>query len=83
MTSTLKSALHSLSAGPPGQLADLVGNVGQVLLGVPHEAGDAVLDHLGHRSPTQGQDGRAAGHRLRHRQAERLGPVNGEEQRAR
>ena len=48
---------------------------------VHDEAGDAVVDHLGDRAAAERHHRRAAGHRFDHHQAERLGPVDGEQQR--
>src|SRR5205823_1828387 len=44
------------------------------------EPRDAVLDDFGHRTTVEGDNRRAAGHRLDHHEAERLGPVDREEQ---
>ena len=48
---------------------------------VHDEAGHAVVDHLGHRAAVERDHRRAAGHRLDHHQAERLRPVDREQQR--
>ena len=43
----------------------------------------AIVDHLGHRAAVERDHRRAAGHRLDHHQAERLRPVDREQQRMR
>src|SRR6266542_6854779 len=43
-------------------------------LAVDDQAGHAMLDDFGHRAAAEGDHRRAAGHRLDHNQAERLGP---------
>ena len=43
--------------------------------------GHAFVDHLGHRAAAPRDHRRAAGHRLDHHEAERLGPVDREQQR--
>src|SRR5258707_3342442 len=48
---------------------------------VDDEAGAAVFDQFGHRAVRPGDHRRAAGHRLDHGEAERLGPVDRKEQR--
>ena len=48
---------------------------------VDHVAGYPIVDHFGHRAVPERQNGRAAGHRLDHDQAEWLRPVDGKEQR--
>ena len=50
---------------------------------VDDHAGDPFVDDLGHRAATKGEHRRAAGHRLDHRQSERLRPVDREQQRSR
>ena len=47
---------------------------------VHEEAGLAVLDDLRRRAAAEGHHRRAAGHGLDHHQAERFGPVDGEQQ---
>ena len=78
---------HRLSGESRGLPTALVGvDLGDPLGGLAHlvdvvadEPGDAVLDHLGHRTAPQRDDGGAGGQGLDHHQAERLGPVAGEE----
>ena len=45
-----------------------------------HETGEADVDDLRDRSPVIGEDRRTAGHRLDHDEAERLGPINRNQQ---
>ncbi len=55
----------------------------QLFLVVVDEAGAAVRHHLGDRAAAARQHRGAAGHRFDHHQAERLGPIDREDQRAR
>ena len=48
---------------------------------VADETRDAVVEDLGNRAAANGHDRRATGERLDHHQAERLGPVDREQQR--
>src|SRR5438552_212474 len=43
---------------------------------VDDEAGDALVDHLGHRPATAGDHRRPTGHRFDHREAEGLGELD-------
>ncbi len=53
------------------------------LVNIVHNgAGDAVLHNFGHRSAAEGENRRAAGHRLDHDEAERFWPIDREQQRA-
>jgi len=47
---------------------------------VTHESRDAVHDHFWHGAALGGDHRRATGHRLDHRQAERLRPMDGEDE---
>src|SRR5437588_12111417 len=40
------------------------------------KAGYSVIDHLRHRAGLEGNDGRAAGHRLDHDETERFWPID-------
>ena len=62
--------------GPPGGLHGFVHRIHQI-------AGHPVLDDLGRGAAAERHHRRAAGHGLDHHQTERLGPVDGEQQRLR
>jgi len=45
------------------------------------ETSASIIYHLGHGTPSKGNDRRPAGHRFDHHEAERLRPVNRKQQR--
>ncbi|CAM2163741.1 hypothetical protein BO443_120084 [Burkholderia orbicola] len=65
------------------QAVDPVQRADRALHVLDDEAGHAVLDHFRHGAAVERDDRRAAGHRLDHHQAERLRPVDREQQRLR
>src|SRR5437764_2462405 len=72
-----------LEAGPYTasiELAEPSDGVDRLRLPLDDEPGDALVDHLRHRAGSKRDDRRTAGHRLDHDQAERLGPIDGEQQ---
>src|SRR5690348_2044259 len=60
---------------------DFADRGGRGLQAVDDAAGDAILQHLRDRAAVPGDDRGSAGHRLDHHQAERLRPVDREQQR--
>ena len=73
-----KPLLESLPHRAPIERERLGQHPDRLVHGADDQAGDAVVDDLGHGTATEGENRRAAGHGLDHRQSERLQPVDGE-----
>ena len=71
---------HGRATGRPIQGVDAADGVGQLVVGVADETGDAVVDDLRSRTRPPGQHRRPAGEGLDHHQTERLGPADRVEQ---
>src|SRR5262245_57675884 len=64
----------------PVELAQAGDGLDCLCLPVDDETGHTVIDDLGYRTGPEGDDRRAASHRLDHHEAERLGPVDWKQQ---
>src|SRR5262249_3404942 len=67
-------------AGPAVEAMYLVHGTHQLLIGLAQKAGDALANDLGHRAPSARNDWDPAREGLDQDEAERLGPVDWEEQ---
>src|SRR6185436_13365273 len=76
-------ALEGLAADVTVELVDAARGLDEIVDRLPKMGGDAGLEDLGDGAAGEREDGRPAGHRLDHDQAERLRPVDREHERAR
>ncbi len=78
-----EAALHGAAAIGRVDLAHVTHGFDHLVDGVDDEPGAAVLQHLGHRAVAEGHHRGPRGERLDHDEAERLGPLDGEQRAAR
>src|SRR6202035_5097204 len=75
-----EARLELLADRVPAQIRQAIDGCDRAGLVLDDEAGEAVVDDLGDRAAIVGDDGRAARHRLDHHEAERLRPIDWDEQ---